>query len=342
MKRMKGKRNWVGLIALLLGTVVLGGVSNTGKAEAAAAFAKGADVGWLSEMEYYKWAFYNDSGAKADCLQVLKDHRINSIRLRLWVNPTLNFSNEKDVLKMAQRAKNMGFRIMIDFHYSDTWADPGNQRKPSAWAGLPYSSLKSKVYSYTYDFMNKLKSAGVTPEWVQIGNETNNGMLWEDGKASSHMKQYAELVTNGYNAVKAVSSSTLVIVHLSNGYDNSLYRWMFDGLKQNGAKYDVIGMSLYPSPNNWSSLTSQCLANMKDMVARYGKKVMICEVGMDVSQASACKAFITDIIAKTKSVNGGLGVFYWEPECYGTWYSYTKGAFDSKGKPTVALDGFLN
>ncbi len=313
-------------------------------AEAAATFAKGADVGWLSEMESYNWAFYNDSGVKQDVLQTLKDHGMNSIRLRVWVNPSINFSNKADVVKQAVRAQKLGFRIMIDFHYSDTWADPANQAKPAAWTSKSFTDLKTAVYDHTYDVLNTLKSNGVTPEWVQVGNETNNGMLWADGKASVSMSNFAALINSGYNAVKAVSSTSKVIVHLSNGYDNALFRWMFDGLKTNGAKYDVIGMSLYPTTSNWSTLNAQTLTNMNDMVARYGKEVMISEVGMDVSAPATAKAFLTDIISKTKSVTGGkgLGVFYWEPECYGTWYSYTKGAFDSTGKPTIALDAFIN
>ncbi|WP_019909872.1 glycoside hydrolase family 53 protein [Paenibacillus sp. HW567] len=338
-------KSWIKLV-LCLALMLGGGFSYfTAKpAEAAASFAKGADVSWLSEMEYYNWSFYNDSGKKQDLLQILKDHGMNSIRLRVWVNPSLNFSNKADVIKQAVRAKNMGFRILIDFHYSDTWADPANQKKPAAWASKNFNALKTAVYDHTYDVLSSLKSSGVTPEWVQVGNETNNGMLWEDGKASVSMGNFAALINSGYSAVKAVNSSTKVIVHLSNGYDNSLFRWMFDGLKANGANYDVIGMSLYPSTSDWSTKNTQTLTNMNDMVARYGKEVMITEVGMDVSAPAAAKSFLADIISKTKSVSGGkgLGVFYWEPESYGTWYQYTKGAFDSSGKPTAALDAFLN
>ncbi|GAB6988571.1 glycoside hydrolase family 53 protein [Paenibacillus pini] len=314
------------------------------KAEAAATFAKGADVSWLSEMESYNWSFYNSNGTKQDLLQILKDKGMDSVRLRVWVNPSLNFSNKADVVKQAVRAKKMGLRIMIDFHYSDTWADPGKQAKPAAWSSKSLAELNQAVYDHTYDVLNTLKSNGVTAEWVQVGNETNDGMLWQDGKASSNMKNFAQLITSGYKAVKAVNSSSKVIVHLSNGYDNSLFRWMFDGLSANGAKYDVIGMSLYPSQTDWSTLDTQALANMNDMVARYGKEVMVCEVGMDVTAPAQAKSFLTDIIAKTKSVSGGkgLGVFYWEPESYGTWYEYTKGAFDSSGKPTAALDAFKN
>ena len=190
--------------------------------------------------------------------------------------------------------------------------------------------------------MNALKTNGVIPDWVQIGNETNDGMLWPEGKASVNMFNFAQLINAGYNAVKSVSDFSKVIVHISNGFDNSLYRWIFDGLKNNNAEWDVIGMSLYPSSTNWSSLNSQCLANMNDMISRYNKEIMICEVGMSWDRASACNAFLTDLISKSKSLpdNKGLGVFYWEPECYVNWNGYSLGAFDNSGKPTIALNAF--
>ena len=307
-------------------------------------FAKGADVGWLTQMEASGYKFYNSSGTQQDCLQILKDKGISSIRLRVWVNPTDGWCNSADVIAKAMRAKNMGMRILIDFHYSDSWADPGKQTKPAAWAGQNISDLATSVYNHTYSVLSSLQANGLTAEWVQVGNETNDGMLWEDGRASTNMKNFATLVNAGYNAVKAINTTTKVIVHLSNGYDNTMFRWMFDGLKANGANWDVIGMSLYPSTSNWSTLNSQCLTNMNDMVARYGKEVMVCEVGMDVSAPATCNAFLTDIITKTKSVAGnkGLGVFYWEPECDNSWQGYNLGAFDTAGKPTAAMDAFLN
>ena len=315
----------------------------------AATFAKGADVSWLPQMEANGYKFYNDSGVQQDCLQILKDHGINSIRIRTWVNPSSDKWNghcsTSETVALAKRAKNMGFRIMIDFHYSDSWADPGKQNKPAAWKSLSFEALMTKTYDYTYDVMTQLKNNSIYPEWVQVGNETNDGMLWEDGRASKNMKNFAWLVNCGYDAVKAVSSSSKVIVHISNGYDNSLFRWIFDGLKANGARYDVIGMSLYPSTSNYGTLANQCLTNMNDMASRYGKEVMVCEVGMDYNAPTQCKAFLTDMLTKTRSVSGGkgLGVFYWEPEAYpGLNDNYIKGAWNSNGRPTVALDAFLN
>jgi len=150
------------------------------------------------------------------------------------------------------------------------------------------------------------------------------------------------LINAGYNAVKSVDTSIKVMVHVSNGYNNSLFRWIFDGLQSNGVQWDIIGMSLYPSASNWSSYNSQCLANMNDMVSRYNKDVMVVEVGMSWDQADVCESFLSDLITKVKTVtNGrGLGVFYWEPECYNNWNGYSLGAFDNSGKPTVALNAF--
>lgn len=308
------------------------------------AFAKGADVSWLTEMEANNVKFYNNAGVAQDLFQILKEKGMNSIRLRVWVKPTDGWCNKEDVLAKAKRAKAAGMRIMIDFHYSDSWADPGKQPKPADWAGQNIAALKASVSTHTTDVLTELKNNSIIPEWVQIGNETNNGMLWEEGKASVNMKNFAELVLSGYNAVKDVSPTSRVIVHISNGYDNALFRWMFDGLKNNGAKWDVIGMSLYPSAADWQTKNNQCLANMNDMITRYGSEVMICEVGMPMSEANAAKAFLADLITKNKSLaqNKGLGVFYWEPQAYNGWKGYRLGAFDDSGKPTIALDAFLN
>jgi arabinogalactan endo-1,4-beta-galactosidase len=309
-----------------------------------APFARGADVSWLTQMEASGYTFYNAAGTAMDCMQLMQSLGINSIRLRAWVNPAGGWNNNADLVAKAKRAKSLGFKILLDLHYSDTWADPGHQVKPAAWAGYDLTTLNSTVYNYTLSVLDTLKLSGATPSWVQIGNETNDGMLWPDGKASVNMANFAALVNSGYKAVKAVSDTIRVIVHISNGYDNSLFRWMFDGLKSNGAQWDIIGMSLYPSSSNWQSLNESCLANMKDMVSRYAKQVMICEVGMPVTDAAACQSFITDLIAKTKSVGGnnGLGVFYWEPESYNNWQGYGLGAFDNSGKPTAAMNAFMN
>lgn len=319
-----------------------GGAGGNPQPPGPANFAKGADVSWLTEMEAAGKKFYTTANVQKECMELLKSLGMNTIRLRVWVNPSAAYNTTADVVAKAVRAKNLGMRVMIDFHYSDTWADPGHQTKPAAWAALDFTALKVALATHTTDVLNQLKTNGVTPEWVQVGNETNDGMLWPDGKASANMANYAQLVNAGYAAVKGVFPSAKVIVHISNGWDNDLFRWNIDGLKNNGANFDIIGMSLYPNTSNWSSFNTQCLANMNDMVARYGKEVMMVEVGMPWDSPNESKLFLGDLITKTKSVSGnkGMGVLYWEPESYGNWNGYTLGAFDNSGKPTIALTAF--
>lgn len=305
-------------------------------------FAKGADISWVSEMEDSARRFYDHEGNEKDIFQILKDLGMNTVRFRVWVNPSTEYNTTEDVVAKCVRAKKAGFRIMIDLHYSDTWADPGKQFIPAAWQGMDFDEMKSAMVDYTGKVMLQLKNAGISPDWVQVGNEVNDGMLWPVGKASVSMDHFAQFINAGYESVKSVFPEAKVIVHVSNGFDNNLFRWVFDGLTGQRAKFDVIGMSLYPTVSNWERLNEQCLENMKDMIARYGKQVMIVECGMPWDQPEISNMFLTDLISKVKSVgnNEGLGVLYWEPEAYDNWKRYTLGAFDNTGKPTKAMDAF--
>ena len=244
------------------------------------------------------------------------------------------------MLYKAKRAAAQGQRIMIDFHYSDSWADPGQQTKPAAWNGHTLAQLNTDVYNHTYSILNYLKTNGINVEWVQVGNEINSGMLWPDGSTSNFGK-LAGLINNGYNASKAVYPSAKVIVHLANGYNNATFRWFFDGLRSAGGKWDVTGMSHYPPTGSWASYNNQLSTNMWDMVSRYSKPVMICEIGMDYAQAATSKSMIADVLTKTKALGAnGLGVFYWEPQAYPGWKGYNMGALNASGKFTVAMDPF--
>ena len=305
-------------------------------------FAKGADVSWVTEMEKAGRRFYTASGQETECMKLMSELGFNAVRLRVWVNPADGWCNKEDVLVKAFRAKNLGMRLMIDFHYSDVWADPGHQTIPATWQSMNLEELKQAVKQHTTETLNLLKTNGISPEWVQVGNETGNGMLWDIGKADVNMANYAALNNVGYDAVKAVFPEAKAIIHLQGGQDNNLYRWLFDGLKRNGGKWDVIGMSLYPGENNWQQQNNSCIANIKDMIARYGSEVMICEVGMPWDKSETAKVFLTDLITQAKNIpdNKCLGVFYWEPESYNNWKGYTLGAFDNSGKPTVALEAF--
>lgn len=309
---------------------------------AQAQFAKGADMGWISQQESSGKRFYNRmTGAQQDPFAVIKSQGIDAVRLRVWVNPSGGWCDGADTLYKAKRATAQGAKIMIDFHYSDSWADPGKQTKPAAWANHTIAQLTTDVYNHTWGILNYLKTNGVTADWVQVGNEINSGMLWPEGRYTN-FANLARLINSGYNAAKAVNPGSKVIIHLANGQDNGLFRWFFDNLRNNGAKYDVIGMSLYTTSSNWSSMNNQIRTNMNDMISRYGKDIMICEVGMDWQQSAAAKSMLRDLISKVRALGSrGLGVFYWEPLAYPGWQGYTLGAIDAGGKPTQALDAFL-
>ncbi len=303
-----------------------------------AGFAKGADVSWLTQMEASGTKFYDKNGSEKESMSLLREMGTNSIRLRIWVNPADGWCGKDDLIAKAWRAKNLGYRLMVDFHYSDSWADPGKQPIPEAWKDHDIEAMKKAVADHTTDVLQTLKDRGIDVEWVQVGNETNTGMLWPVGQVvENDFTNFASLVTSGYDAAKAVYPDAKVVVHLSNGYDNSLFRWMFDGLTAKGAKFDTIGVSLYPEDSDWEEKTDQCLTNLKDMANRYGKEVMVCEFGMNWDSANSA-AFATRLVEGCKGIDKCLGVFYWEPQCYNGWNGYTKGAFDDNGRPTSALD----
>lgn len=312
-------------------------------------FSKGADVGWLPQMEATGYKFYDADGSEKDCLQLLKDRGINTVRLRVWVNPNddkaSGHCSPEETVVMAVRAQKMGMRIMINFHYSDSWADPGKQNKPAAWAKHSFPELLNDVYNHTYDVLKLLKKAGVTPEWVQVGNEIPGGMLWPEGH-TDNFPQLAQLLNKGYEATKAIDSKIKVIVHLDEGNKNEKFRWFFDKATELNVKYDVIGLSYYPFwlKTDYKENIADLENNLKDMASRYNKEVMVVEVGGDYTLEQNTKELLEATIKAVKSVpdNKGLGVIYWEPQGAKSWSHYQLNAWLDNGKPSPALDAFKN
>jgi arabinogalactan endo-1,4-beta-galactosidase len=313
-------------------------------------FVKGADISWLPQMEASGYTFYNKKGVAEDCFGILKGLGINTIRLRTFVNPSDDkFSghcSKDETAAMAVRAQKWGMRVMIDFHYSDTWADPGKQKKPAAWTNNDFPHLLTDVYKYTLEVMNTIKAAGVTPEWVEVGNEITNGMLWPDG-STSNWSQLAQLINKGYEAVKTVSPDTKVILHIDQGNNQERSKTWFDSATANGAKYDVIGLSYYPywldGHADYTQSINDLGSNLSSLVARYGKEVMIVEVGGEDNKAQNTYDMLVAAQQKVKAVPGnkGLGIIYWEPEGARSWSHYALSAWGDDGRPTKALDAFL-
>ncbi len=307
-------------------------------------FARGADVSWLTQMEAEGRKFYTPGTPRVqkECMQLLRDVcGVNAIRLRVWVNPADRWNSIDDVVAKAVRAERLGLRTMIDFHFSDTWADPGHQEMPAAWKGLAFDDLCKAVAAHVVETLKALKAAGVTPEWVQVGNETTPGMMLPVGSVDNP-KQLTALNNAGYDAVKAVFHDAKVIVHLDSGQDQWRYDRMFDILRDNGGRYDMIGMSLYPywaeqngETGGWRKVAADCKANIDHVKAKYGKPVMLCEIGMPWEPAENCKALLSEMM--TADVEG---IFYWEPQAPSGYNGgYQLGCFDNDA-PTVALDPF--
>ena len=339
------------------------------------AFVRGADVSSASEMEYdmthnpsrIGGTAFKDSKSNAGLYPVLKAAGINAIRLRVWVRPEdpNGWSGKEDVVRMAKRAAKAGMAVMIDFHYSDFFADPSRQNTPSEWAGLDLNGLCAKVAEHTRNVLTALKSAGVSPLWVQVGNETRPGMLWETGRLyndkgeiSGGWSNYAALSNAGYDAVKSVFPAAKVIIHIDNAYQDNT--WFFDKFKASGGKFDMIGLSHYPMTNpsmTWKAMNSSAILNIKSLAAKYGCRVMVCEVGVkntasDLAVSTLC---MTEFMNSVKSLSVCAGVFYWEPQVDGKWRpsiyerpdrdwgAYNMGAFSSDGSaitPTAILSAF--
>jgi arabinogalactan endo-1,4-beta-galactosidase len=311
----------------------------------------GADVGWLTQLESMGYTWTDPTGASGSTLQILKNHGVNTIRIRTFVNPTITpgvlgvgDNDQAGSIALAVLANSMGFKIVVDFHYSDTWADPGHQTTPAAWASDNYAQLQTDVYNYTFGFMTALAAEGITPQYVQVGNEINSGMLWPVGSNSTSFTQLAGLINSGYNAVKAVSSSTQVVIHISTISNLTTFEWFFDALTAAGGNFDVIGGSYYDGPSNITTVA----ANLKTLAARYNKPVMICEIGYLYSDPTDA---YTDVQGAIQAMNAvpnsmGLGVIYWEPEAPddASTGNYTMGAVtESSGqvlKFTTAINAF--
>jgi arabinogalactan endo-1,4-beta-galactosidase len=310
-------------------------------------FWLGADISGTTADEARHRTVYTTDGVPMETTKLMKEYGMNAVRLRVWVNPRGGFSSPEDVLKMALRAKENGMDIMIDFHYSDWWADPAKQNIPKQWENMNLEQMKQALADHTAYTLNLLKSNGVDVKWVQVGNETTNGFLWGMAKLPEDAANYAALTQVGYDAVKSVYPSAEVIVHLDNGFDQDLYDRVFDGLKANGAKWDIIGMSVYPfwaidagkEPDAESTLRD-ALANIRHLKAKYGTDVMVVETGVAAGEPEEGYLFIKDLINQTYSTTDDacLGVFYWAPECNAE-SPYKLGAF-SNDRPTKIMDAF--
>ncbi|CAH1208360.1 hypothetical protein PAECIP111892_03096 [Paenibacillus auburnensis] len=313
--------------------------ASAASAPVAPQFAYGADVSMLPVIEAEGRKLYYRDGTEGDYFDILKkDFGINAVRLRTWVNPNENdsYANQAGTIALAKRAHDKGMDVMIDFHYGDSWNAVGYQICPAAWQGLNYNDLKTTLYNYTYNFMQDLVGQGVTPAWVQIGNETNLGLCgWIGGL--SNPTQMVGLFNAGYDAVKSVSPSTIAMIHLA-GPQRNLEAFL-DPFFSNGGKTDMIGFSSYAALDLQAGVASRA----EELQAKYNKPVMMTEVGGKWYKGAQTKTVIANWINLMKRIGGnGSGVFYWAPETPppGPNGGYDMGALDTNGMWTPAMDAF--
>lgn len=308
-------------------------------------FWLGADISGTTELESRGVQLYNAAGEPRENTQLMKELGLDAIRLRVWVDPKGGFCNKEDVLRMALRAQALGMPVMIDFHYSDWWADPAKQNIPAAWKGLNYKQMKKALARHTEETLRLLKQHDIDVKWVQVGNETTNGFLWPMGRAQDNMKQYAGLTQAGCKAVKKVYPDALTIIHLDCACDPARYDFIFDGLREHGVKYDMIGVSVYPYWDIDSKLETDYHGtirdfpkNIKRISEKYGVETMVVETGVEVARPEEGKMIMKAIIDAAKNDCGGHchGVFYWAPELEG---QYPLGAFKDH-RPTVIMEAF--
>lgn len=303
----------------------------------------GADISGATMAEAHGGKFFNSLGEETELISLMRQLGMDAVRLRVWVEPHGGFCNKEDVLKLAKRAKANGMAIMLCFHYADSWADPGKQPIPRAWRNYSYKKLKHAVAQHTKETLKLLKDNGIDVKWMQQGNETTHGMLWDMGRAETNMKQYAGLTDAAYAAAKAVYPDITCIVHLDCGADIGRYHRILDGLKQYGARYDMIGMSVYPywdlqakQTKNENETLARVAANIVTLSKEYGKPVMIVETGYESERPNEGYAFMRRLIDETYPIAECHGVFYWAPEFEG---HYPLGAFENH-RPTRILDAF--
>ena len=292
----------------------------------------GADVSFLRDMEL-KGIQFTDEGQVHPGLEILRHHGFTWVRLRIMNEPTPLPNTLAYTLAEAKAAKAMGFRILLDFHYSDDWADPAHEKTPAAWAKLPHDALVDAVFRFTRDTITAFREQGTMPDMVQIGNEITSGMLWPDGKLPDRWPQFAELLKAGIRGAQAGKGDErrpLIMIHIDQGGNEETTKWFFDNLIVNQVPFDVIGQSYYPW---WQGSLNQLKDNLTLMASRYRKPIFVVETAYDWREGETFKqgkppfpqtpegqaSFLAALVKTVEATPNGLGkgVFWWEPMAEG-------------------------
>lgn len=299
----------------------------------------GVDLGWVSQLESIGYQWIDDMEKVVDPIVAAKNLGANMVRLRVFVNPPdygfwikpdkemkgrkiegglvmLGFCDKDSVVEMSKRAKNAGMKLMIDFHYSDHFADPAFQDIPKEWEELDYCQLEEKVSEHTKNVLHALKKEGITPDYVQVGNEINNGVLFPMGCIKEHPKEMVGILNSGYEAVKEVFPETCVIAHVSAGQILEYVKSFFDVYFMHGGKTDMIGLSYYPAWFQERHNPEQFLDVLNEIYRLYGKEIVLSEIGGKDTEDEETYCLLRDTLQLIDKVDEKAlkGIIYWEPE----------------------------
>lgn len=369
------------MIGLLVSFAAICGVSMAAERNASERIIgeriMGADISMLPEIEKAGGVFRN-ADKPTDAVAIFRAHGCNLFRLRLFVNPTTDFNKSwgatqdlKTVLALSKRINAAGGQILLNFHYSDTWADPLHQNKPAAWKDLPFDALVKQVHDYTADVLRAMEQNGTPPEMVQIGNEIAGGMLWPDGKLydvpkDQEQKQWDQLAAmlkagiDGARSVQPDHDAMRIMIHIHGGGQQGVPTWFFSRLAKYKLDYDLIGVSFYPVSGESIDVLK---LNIRQLIDTHGKDVVVAEVSYPwkpVDYADKHKdttpwpmtpegqqTFLQDLDAMLRKMpdGHGLGIVWWYPEAIPTpglsiWRGGAEALFDDKGNALPALEQF--
>ncbi|MDA1190943.1 MAG: glycosyl hydrolase 53 family protein [Candidatus Poribacteria bacterium] len=331
-------------------------------------FYVGGDISALSKLEELG-AVYRDNGNTGAAIEIMSNHGFNCFRLRLFVAPNGGNVVVNDLpytIALAKRVKAVGATLILDFHYSDTWADPGHQTKPEAWAELDFDGLVATVEQYTRDCTRAFRDAGVSPDIVQIGNEITGGFLWDEGKLygvgdpDEQWRRFTDLLKAGVRgATDGSSDSPRIMLHIDKGANAFATSWFFNRIERHDVPYDMIGLSYYPW---WHGAMDDVRKTMRDTAREFNKEIMIVETAYpyrphrlsrgengDSNMAwdatpDGQRAFLDELIKVVRTEGGalGVGVMWWYPESVLTdgihiWNGGSTALFDDDGNALPAL-----
>jgi arabinogalactan endo-1,4-beta-galactosidase len=340
------------LAIALLGNVVgcagpaTGGDPETSPGNDVSGVAIGADLSFLPQLEA-AGAEYAVAGVRGDPLTIFRDHGFTLVRLRLWHTPEEPWHGLDATVDFARRVRDEGFEIMLDLHYSDSWADPGKQVKPEAWRDADFPALVDSVREYTSAVVRRFADADVLPRYIQLGNEIGGGLLWDDGRVGweggphdtweqwSQLTELLAAAAEGVRRAQPAGSSPAIVLHVADGGDNEACRWFFDRVVAAGTEFDAIGLSFYPW---WHGELGDLETNVHDLARRYGKEILVVETGYPWTLSwwddthnfvgepaqlhpgygaspGSQERFLRDLVAVVAGIPRGLGrgVIYWEP-----------------------------